>query len=701
VTHDSRAGLGPLRLLALLAVLGLAAAPAATQADPASDTSLAALRAQSWSSATAANTMRFDIDVATLKSTCAAAIADAKSRIDALVRARSARTFQSVVVPLEAVNGDVNDETVVDTNLAFVSTDAKIREASFACQNDLGALFNAEQARPDLYAAVASAKASGTAKTRADKKLTDLWLIALKRSGAGLPAAGRKQFVALGDELQKLQNDYAANLAADKTSITLTKAQLAGLPDDFVATFDRKGDDYVVRVNESTYERFMQNASEPSARKAYYLADSSIGYPANTKLLQQAIAVRDKLAHLMGYSNWASYVLADRMAQTPLRVDSFLGQLDKKLFPRAEADLATLATLKGAPLDQWDVVYYDNQLNKTKYAVDNHAVAQYFPVEHVERAVFDIYSKILGVTFAPRSNPNLWSPDVTEWTMTDTASGKYIGEFYLDLFPRDGKYTHVANFGFLPNRRMPDGSVRPPLSAIIGNWPKPAPGHPAVISHGDVTTFFHEFGHDMATLLATTPYETLSSGFRQDFVEAPSQMLENWTWDPAILKLLSSNAETGAPLPDDMIAKMRAARYVDNAYFTTRQIMLATVDMKYHELGAKVDTNAVWAQVAKTVSPMPLLPGAHPESNFGHIMGGYDAGYYGYLWSKVYAQDMFTAFQAGGLESPVVGARYRADILQPGREVEPDPEVRAFLGRPMNPDAFYKEFDQEGKPSGT
>jgi thimet oligopeptidase len=444
----------------------------------------------------------------------------------------------------------------------------------------------------------------------------------------------------------------------------------------------------------------MQNASDPSARKAYYEAEDVVGYPANTKLLERAIVVRDQLAHLMGYPNWAAYVLADRMAQTPARVSDFLGQLDTKLFPRAKADFDTLGALKGAPLDQWDVLYYDNQLNKTKYAVDADAVTQYFPVDHVERAVFDIYSKILGVTFAPRQNPNLWSPDVTEWTVTDTASGKYLGEFYLDLFPRDGKYSHVANFGFLPYRRMSDGRVRPPVSAIIGNWPKPAPGHPAVISHQDVETFFHEFGHDMAALLATTPYETLSGGFRQDFIEAPSQMLENWVWDPAILKLLSSNATTGAPLPDDLIAKIRAARYVDNAYFTTRQILLATVDIKYHTLGPKVDTNAVWAAVAKETTPLGLLPGAHPEANFGHIMGGYDSGYYGYLWSKVYAQDMFTAFQAGGLESPAVGARYRADILAPAREIEPDPEVRAFLGRPMNPDAFYKEFDEEGK-SGT
>ena len=178
-------------------------------------------------------------------------------------------------------------------------------------------------------------------------------------------------------------------------------------------------------------------------------------------------------------------------------------------------------------------------------------------------------------------------------------------------------------------------------------------------------------------------------------------MLENWVWDPQILKQLSSNVTTGEPLPDDTIAKLRASRYVDYAYTTAQQIVYATVDMRYHTLGAKVDTTAVWRDVSTKEFPLPLVAGSHPQAGFGHIMGGYDAGYYGYLWSKVYAQDMFTAFQAGGLESPIVGARYRKDILKPARALEPDTEVKNFLGRPMNPAAFYNEFNQENAPAPT
>jgi thimet oligopeptidase len=276
--------------------------------------------------------------------------------------------------------------------------------------------------------------------------------------------------------------------------------------------------------------------------------------------------------------------------------------------------------------------------------------------------------------------------------VTDTASGRPLGRFYLDLFPRPGKYDHFANFPIIPRRVMPDGSVRLAESAIVGNWPQPVAGKPALLQHGDVETFFHEFGHCMAAILADEPYETLTSGFRQDFVEAPSQMLENWAWDPGILKRVSSNVTTGQPLPDDLIQKMIAARYVHYALATTTQILYATVDMEYHTMKPPVDTTTVWKTTVARTTPNGFVDGTHPQAGFGHLMGGYDAGYYGYLWSKVYAQDMFSRFRAQGLTSPIAGAAYRKDILAPARTEEPDQEVRAFLGRPMNPAAFYREL---------
>ncbi|HZX68595.1 MAG TPA: M3 family metallopeptidase [Candidatus Elarobacter sp.] len=634
---------------------------------------------------------------AQIASSCAASIATAKRRADAIVRSGGRRTFASVVLPLETASAEFNDDLVAQGFLYNVSTDAKVRAASLKCSTDAGNALTEIGARPDLYRALAAADAGGTARGAAQIKLSQLWLTSLKRSGAGLPDVQRREFVALQKKLTDAQNTFQANLGNDTSSIAITAAQAQPLPPDFVAASLKKTADggYTVPVNESTIGPFLQNETDSAARKAYYLAYNNRGGDANIALLQSALAARDRIAHLMGYSTWAAFVLADRMAGSPARVEGFLSQIDAALLPKArqerDEDAALAKTDGRTTFDQWDQTYYENQLQKTKYAVDQSEIKQYFPVQHVVDSVLSIYQELLGVKFA-RANVPVWQSQVQAYDVADAASGKPLGRFYLDLYPRPGKYDHFANFGIVPRRVMPDGTIRLAQSAIVGNWPQPAPGKAALLQHGDVETFFHEFGHCMAAMLADQPYETLTSGFRQDFVEAPSQMLENWAWDPAILKRVSANVTTGQPLPDDLIKKMIAARYVHYALQTVQQILYGMVDMEYHTQKPPVDTTAVWAATVARTTPNQYVPGTHPQSEFGHLMGGYDAGYYGYLWSKVYAQDMFSRFKAQGLTSPVAGMAYRKDILAPARLQEPDAEVRAFLGRAMNPNAFYAEL---------
>ena len=647
-----------------------------------------------------APTINWNLTPQQIASTCSAAIEKAKQREHALVVNRMANTFETVVVPLENLAADLNDSTVAQTFLFEVAPTKDVRDAALKCNNDESAFLTDLGANPLLYQKVAGAKRSGTAHTDADRKLLSMWMDSFKRSGASLPAAKRAQFVKLSNRLTDLQNRFQENLGNDNTTINITQAQAASLPEDFVATFKRDGSNYVVPVNESTVSEFLQNERDGAARKDMSIAYSNRQAAANTNLLEQAISVRDHLAHLLGYQTWAAYQLSDRMASSPSRVLKFLMDLDAKLLPKARENVATLAALKAkdtgdasATLQSWDYAYYDNMLRKTQYAVDQNEVRQYFPVQHTIDSVLNIYHTLLGVDFKQVAQPNAWAPDVLEYTVSDSKTGRFIGLTYFDLYPRPGKYDHFANFGILPVRRKANGQDRPPIAAIVGNWPKPAPGRPALLSHDDVVTFFHEFGHNMAALLTTAPYETLSSGFVEDFVEAPSQMLENFVWQPSILKQISSNVKDGKPLPDGLIAAMVRAKYVNYAYATTQQIKFGVVDMRYHMSGPHVDTTALWYKLSSELTPMPAVPGTHPQASFGHLMGGYDAGYYGYLWSLVYAQDLFTAFQSGGLENPQVGMRYRTDILQPARTYDPDVEVQRFLGRPMNPDAFYRQFD--------
>ena len=660
----------------LLTTPALAAAPAAAPAARAATLNV------DWTLAPAA-----------IAANCSREVGALRRGVAAIAGSRGRHTFANTVLALENVAAEFNDRLAAEAFLYNVSIDPAVRKASLQCSTDAGNALSEISARPDLYAALAAAKKSHTATTPADRKLTDLWLTSLARSGAGLGAAKRGEFVTLQQKLTDLQNRYQANLGNDETTIVITAAQAQALPADFVAGSLKKNADgsYTVPVSEATVGPFLQNMSDAAARKAYYIAYNNRGGDANVGLLEQALTVRDRLAHLLGYKSWAAFVLADRMAGSPERVTSFLDQIDRAILPKARAEREEDAALKGAPLDQWDQTYYENQLRKTKYAVDQNEVKQYYPVGHVVDRVLAIYERLLSVSFAKSAQPS-WNPSVLAYDVTDTTNGKLRGRFYLDLYPRPGKYNHFANFPLVPRHELPDGSIRLATTAIIGNWPQPAPGKAALLTQGDVETFFHEFGHAMAALLAEPPYESLTSGFRQDFVEAPSQMLENWAWDPAIIKEVSAHAETGAPMPDDLIRKLIATRYVHYALQTTQQVLYADVDMRYHTLPPPVHTTAIWKATVGAVTPNAFIDGTHPQSEFGHLMGGYDAGYYGYLWSKVYAQDLFSRFAREGLTSPAAGLAYRRFIVGPARLREPDAEVRDFLGRPMSPNAFYREL---------
>ena len=624
---------------------------------------------------------------------CKSEIRLAAKRIDAIVHRRSARTFETVFAALETVEADIGDNLGAATFLFQVSPDAAVRAASEQCGADVSNFFTAQTARPDLYAALAAAAASHTARTQADKKLQELYLVGARRAGAALPAPQRKMFIALEGELTADSQKFEENLNNDKSAITITTAQAADLPPDFASTLkpDSAGN-LTVPVNESTYDPFMLSESDAAARKTYYFAYDRRGGEANVALLQSAIVARDRVAGLLGYPNWAAYIAADRVAGSTARIAAFLQNIDLALLPKARAERVQIAAVKGSTLDPWDVAYYQAKLRKSTYSVDRNVVKTYFPAPHVITAVLQIYSHILNITFTPAPELPRWDPAVLAYDVNDSKTGVYRGAFYLDLFPRPGKFTHFENAGVTPRRILPNGMPQAALNSIIGNWPAPAAGKPSLLSHDDVITFFHEFGHNVAALLADTPYETLNSGFRWDFVEAPSQMLENFVWDPAILKQISSNVDTGAPLTDDLIAKMIAARYFDEATAEVGQAFLATIDQRYHTMPPPVDTTAVYKNTLLEMTPSAWVDGIIPQASIGHFMNGYEAQYYGYLWSKVYAQDMFTAFQTGGLENPAVGARYRKDILAPARMIEPDAEVRAFLGRPMDPSTFYRQL---------
>jgi Zn-dependent oligopeptidase len=283
----------------------------------------------------------------------------------------------------------------------------------------------------------------------------------------------------------------------------------------------------------------------------------------------------------------------------------------------------------------------------------------------------------------------------------DATTHQIIGTAYLDLFPRADKFGHFAEFPVDPAWRHGDGTHELPSAAIVGNWPAPGGKEPSLLSHGDVLTFFHEFGHLVAQLTDRSPYVTLGAGgLRQDFVEAPSQMLENWMWEPAVLARVSKHYETGKPLPDSLIKRMLALKHFRDGFNGTSQAFYAAYDLALHSGNPSVDPLALWNKLSTELEAIPEMEGNLGPAGFGHLMGGYDAGYYGYLWSKVYAQDLYTRFAKEGPMNPRTGRAYREIVVGPAATQEPDTALQRFLGRPLSYDAFFAEMGIGGAGNG-
>ncbi len=349
--------------------------------------------------------LNFTLTPAQLSQTCDAAIASAKQAIEKILAAPPQTATFATLQAIETAEADFNDATVVQAGAFNLAPDKAVRDASLVCNQSVSNYQVQLSSDPRIYAVATRVATLGDAKTAADQKLDEYYVDGGKRSGAGLSDAARKQVTALFDHLNDLERDFQSALDEDKTSIPITKTEAKSLPQSFVATLAKTATGYVVPVNESTYDAFMISEVSGDARKRYSIAYSNRGGLANVKRLQDAVAVRDQLAHMLGFSSWAAYQLDAKMAKTPSRVESLLNTVSSKLLPKADQEIATLGALKRKqgdtkPFASWDYFYYENQLIKSQYQVDQQMVRQYFPIEHVVSSVLDIYQNLLGVTFA-------------------------------------------------------------------------------------------------------------------------------------------------------------------------------------------------------------------------------------------------------------------------------------------------------------
>jgi thimet oligopeptidase len=645
--------------------------------------------------------LKFDAAPAELLQDCANAEKRAESALAQIASLPpTARTFDNTPWALDRTLYDLSDQTASDTFLEQVAVSSATRDAANKC-DVLLSQFNVEvYSREDLYRAMKDYAARKEPLKGEDARLLDKTLLDFRRSGLELPAATRAKVTAIHKRLAELEADFGKNINESKDYALLTKAQLDGVPESVLAKLDRDGDKYRVGVDYPTYFPVMQSARDPEARRALETKFDDRAARLNLPIFSEALQLRLQAARLLGYATHADYATEENMAKNPKTINAFLGRLRTKLKPLGQEELEVLLGLKRAMegrasdnvIHAWDWRYYDNLLNKTKYEVDQEKVREYFPADLVVEQMLAVYQKLLGVRFREIPGAVSWHPDVKLYEITDAAGGDPIGYFYMDLYPREGKYSHAAAFQLITARRLTDGTYQKPVASIVANLDKPSADRPSLLDHEEVETIFHEFGHIMHQTLTKANYGRFSgANVARDFVEAPSQMLENFVWDPAVLSSLSGYyKDHSKKLPKELLDKMLAARNADVGLINLRQLLFGTVDMAYHGKNPPSDTTKLYGKIMKDVSLIPMTEGTHPEASFGHLMGGYDAGYYGYLWSKVYAQDMFSVFKADGVVSPMAGRRYRTEILEKGSTRDEMDSLKAFLGREPSEDAFLE-----------
>ena len=638
-----------------------------------------------------------------------AVIAQAQKIIDAIIAVPGEkRTFANTMKQYDILVS-ISDLAVWRSTLSILEMthpDKAIRDAAHQALIDMNNfVVDAISANKALYQAIKT-----YAQTNAHKeKLSDEQRYFIKetvegyeRDGLGLPDAELDKVKALQKEIAELCLQYSANIAQDTNTITVKKEELAGLSDDFINALKKSEDgNYILGHDYPTRAEVMQNCAVTETRKKMYHLCNNIAYHANKQILQDIIAKRDQLAHILGFSSYAALDLANEMVKTPERAHMFLDQMAQKLQPKVEQELALL--LKDLPesvtitaqgtINPWDLAYIKERYKEQHFTLDEREIAQYFPMEKTVKGLLDIYAQFFGLRFKELAVSGLWHEEVSMLQINDATNDTLIGYILLDLYPRDNKYNHAANCDIIPVTYDAQGSPNVGATFVVANFPKSTTDKPSLLKRADVVTFFHEFGHALHVLLGRTRLAAQAgTAVKRDFVELPSQMLEEWLEDKEILKQLSSHYKTGQPLPDDVIEKIIKLKQFDSGLMLNRQLLFANLSLAYFGPGAQKDVGAILYDLSESIlSYLTWYPENHMYTSFGHLTG-YGARYYGYLWSKVFALDIFAQIKKEGLLNPAAGKRYQAAVIGKGGSKDPNELLVDFLGREPNQEAFLQDM---------
>ena len=646
--------------------------------------------------------MRYDLSHATTESILAAAnqaIAEAEELV-ASATSTPETSFGARIMPLDDALLVIADAGGYGPFLANCHVEEAVRDAG----NDAKEMLDKWSAdlvfRPEVYNAVVAVDQNRLEGL--ERRSWDFWMRDLKRAGHALDPEAQSELQRLRARLIELEVAYGKNIAAYKDHIEIPRDELDGLPSTYISGLGEGDEPGTVRItlDYPDYVPFMQQASHREHRRRLQHKFYNQAAALNRPLLAEAIAVRSRIADLLGFDTWADHQMEMKMADTE-SVRRFYDSIVPGLTARAEEERAALQALleadhPGEELKVWDWTYYDTQQARTDFGVDQNEVAKYFPLEPVVDAMFDITGEVFGIRYERIGDIGTWHEDVRTYRIIDRSTDNPVAVFFLDLHPRDGKYTHAACWSLQKGCRQPDGSYRIPYAGVLANFTKPTADSPSLLKHDEVNTLFHEFGHVLHECLTTVEVGKFA-GFdtEWDFVEAPSQIMENWTWDASVLQRFAKHHETGEPIPKELVDGLVKLRDHNIALKLLRQVYYGNLDLDFHTSGPTPDLD----EIDRRTHQFTLLP-IHEDTffaaGFGHLMGAYDAGYYGYLWSMVYGDDMFSVFEENGVLSPEVGGRYRREVLAAGASRDALEHLRAFLGREPSTDAFMKKIGLAG-----
>ena len=641
------------------------------------------------------------------------AIEQAKQEVNAIIVNRARPDFENTIVALERAGGLLNRISGVFFNINECMTSDQLQQIYMEIIPDLTAYGNDVSMNPLLFAKVKEVydQRDDIALTTEQRMLLEKTYKSFIRSGALLEGAAKEEYRKVSEELSMLTNQYQMNVLAEQNAFFLNitnKKDLAGLPDYVIAAAReeakaRKQKGWTFTLQYPSFSPFMQYADNRDLREKMWRASAFEANNNNDKdnkeIARKIANLRLRMAQLLGYSSYAEYALEERMAQNPQTVNKFINDLFEASMPFAEKEMKEVQDYANAhgfvgQIQRWDFSYWSEKLKNDKYAMDPSMFKPYFKLENVKKGVFDLADRLYNIEFRENEQIEKYHPDVTVYEVYDKTDGKFLAVLYMDFFPRESKRSGAWMTAFREQYIDENGNDVRPLIQLVCNFTKPTSKEPSLLTFDEVNTFLHEFGHCLHGIFASGTYQSISgTSVYRDFVELPSQIMENFATEKEFLDMFAVHYKTGEKIPQELIDKLIASQRYLAGYMSVRQLSFGMIDMAWHTITSPYTGDVIAMEknaIAKT-ELMPVVENSVMTTSFGHIFaGGYAAGYYGYKWAEVLDADAFAAFKEKGIFNREVSTSFRKNILSQGGKKHPMELYKAFRGHEPTNEALLR-----------